>query len=152
MNSATQNRIAMRPRPPLKAVAIERLVPAPALSLTKSTPCRRGGQLECLQAYVVLPKNGGQDYASILVTLSVAQGPFLPQVDRTALVVSLERLLAARNSLAMLWPSPNTATNNGRMRTLAAWRPLSFVNVGSTKHALFAQTGAMVSARLVSIS
>jgi hypothetical protein len=89
------------------------------------------GGWPCLHAYVVLPKNGAQDYASILVILSVKQDPFLAQVNRTALVVALEGLFGRVRLFGNAWPSPNTATNNGRMRTLAAWRLLSFVNAGS---------------------
>jgi hypothetical protein len=39
-----------------------------------------------------VPKNGGQEFASITVTLAVAQDSFLAQVNRQALIVSLEYL------------------------------------------------------------
>jgi hypothetical protein len=46
--------------------------------------------MQMLHCYAVLPKNGGQDFGSITVTLAVADEPFLAQVNRTALICSLE--------------------------------------------------------------
>jgi hypothetical protein len=62
----------------------------------------------------------------------LSKSHFLRKSTERRLSLRSKVYLVGRDFLAMPWPSPNTATNNGQMITLAAWWILSFVNAGST--------------------
>jgi hypothetical protein len=75
------------------------------------------GDAEQIEVYAVVPKDAGKDFAANIVTLGTTESPFLAEINRTALILSLEKLfgrvhifsdrLAFAKYCQKQWPSEN---------------------------------------------
>jgi hypothetical protein len=74
------------------------------------------GDADKIEIYAVVPKDGGTDFAANIVTLGTTENPFLAQINRQALVITLEQLFG-RVQIFGDERSPNTARKNGLTRT-----------------------------------